>query len=84
MTPSEPPDEGGTWISSGQIYRELRRIGDEVAHLRADLVEVGHLREQTQRHETRLASLERRVWGLAGAAAAAGGVAGIAGQAIGG
>jgi uncharacterized membrane protein YjjP (DUF1212 family) len=44
--PPEPPDQGGTWISSGQIYAELRRIGDEVVQLRLQFTEVSQLRSE--------------------------------------
>lgn len=64
MTAPEPPDQGGTWISSGQIYAELRRIGDEVVQLRVALVEVTQLRTEVGQARTDMDALRAEVEAL--------------------
>ncbi len=61
-------DEGGVYISSGQMYSELRRLGEAVARIDAKL---DSLREQgagaaatLSDHEERLRALEGARWPL--------------------
>jgi hypothetical protein len=63
-SPPPPADQGGAWISSGQIYQELRRIGDEVVKLRLEMVQIPQLREALAEAKTELDALAAEVEAL--------------------
>ncbi|MDT0377218.1 hypothetical protein RM572_00310 [Streptomyces sp. DSM 42041] len=68
MSAPETTDEGGAWISSGQIYRELQRHNELLVKLTTQL--------ERGRYEERISALESRMWWLSGAATVAGAVLG--------
>lgn len=72
--------ESGVYISSGQVYQEVRGLSATVTRLEAkidSLTERLVAREELlQDHEDRLRALERKVWAAAGAGAAVGAAAG--------
>lgn len=75
MTGSE-----GVYISSGQVYQEVRTLAETVTRMDAKLdglTERLVAREDLlQDHEERLRALERKVWAAAGAGATVGAVGG--------
>lgn len=57
---------GDVVITTKELYDEVRATHDEVKAMRVEVAKIND-------HETRLRSLERKVWGAAGAAAVLGG-----------
>lgn len=62
MTP--PPDDPHTIVTLGEILKEVRSLKETL----------GHMPEKVTDHESRLRALERKVWGIGGAAALSGAV----------
>lgn len=67
----------GAFVSAREIYDELRRLSDVVVRLEARLT-ADNTRERVDELETRVSSLEQRVWRASGVAAALGAVVGVA------
>jgi hypothetical protein len=82
MTAEMPP--GSVVITPAQMYAEIRTMAEKVDHLAAVVDpalstirdDVSEIRDDLGDHETRIRSIERRVWVFAGTAMAGG--AGIA------
>ncbi len=66
-------EEDTVRVTMSDVYRLLLEVRDEVREMRP-------LPARIEDHETRIRSLERKVWAAAGAAAAAGGVLGTIAQ----
>ncbi|WP_424936661.1 MULTISPECIES: hypothetical protein [Bacteria] len=60
----------------------LREVYDLVTEVRDSVAIVPSMSDQIKDHETRIRSLERKVWIVAGAAAVIGGVLGKVGPAL--
>jgi len=71
------PDSGSVYITTTEMYRELRQVHDEVKGLRSDLKT---LMDDRADHEDRIRALERRVWTASGAATVIGAGAGVLAQ----
>lgn len=72
MTTEEP----GVYISSAQMYTELRSLHDAVARVDSKLQVMAAQSAMIADHEHRLRAMERRVWTASGAAAGLGGLGG--------
>lgn len=70
------PDPAGVYISSAQMYQELRSLSDGLTRVETKLDGIGQgltdLGKDVADHETRLRTLERMQWTAAGVAACAG------------
>jgi hypothetical protein len=79
MTTPDP----GVYVSSAEMYRELRALGDGVTRVETKLDHIGQglteLGKDVADHETRIRSLERARWPLP----TIGALAGVAGAATG-
>lgn len=73
MAPGQ--DEGGAWISAGEIYMRLERISEAVIRLEARLSSDDSAKE-IESLEGRVSALERLVWRAAGGATAVGAILG--------
>jgi hypothetical protein len=60
VTPQDP----GVYISSGQMYQEMRSLHDVVTRVDSKLDALSGQAQQIQDHETRLRALERGRWPL--------------------
>lgn len=60
MTPQDP----GVYISSAQMYQEMRSLHDVVTRVDSKLDALSGQAQQIQDHETRLRTLERGRWPL--------------------
>lgn len=60
MTPQDP----GVYISSAQMYQEMRSLHDVVTRVDSKLDALSGQAQQIQDHETRLRALERGRWPL--------------------
>ena len=69
----EPEEEDAVKVTLRDVYAIMLEVRDQVRDMHP-------LPSRIEDHETRIRSLERKVWAAAGAAAAAGGVVGIIGQ----
>jgi hypothetical protein len=69
--PVPPPQQGIAFTITGkEIWESLQRVAEGVADIKSDLHGVP---DAIKDHETRLRSIEKRLWVAAGFAAAAGG-----------
>lgn len=80
---SHPPADPGVYISSAQMYQELRSLSDGLTRVETKLDGIGQgltdLGKDVADHETRLRGLERARWPLP----TIGALAGVAGAATG-
>jgi hypothetical protein len=60
VTPQDP----GVYISSAQMYQEMRSLHDVVTRVDSKLDALSGQAQQIQDHETRLRALERGRWPL--------------------
>jgi hypothetical protein len=70
------PESGGAWVSSREIYDELRRLSDAVIRL-DERLSLDDTREELEALEERVTSLEQRVWRASGVAATLGALVGV-------
>ncbi|MFZ3556483.1 MULTISPECIES: hypothetical protein [unclassified Streptomyces] len=75
----QPPADPGVYISSAQMYQEMRSLHDVVTRVDSKLDALSGQANQIQDHETRLRTLERGRWPLP----ALGALTGVAGAATG-
>lgn len=75
----QPPADPGVYISSAQMYQEMRSLHDVVTRVDSKLDALSGQGRQLQDHETRLRTLERGRWPLPTIAT----LAGIAGATTG-
>lgn len=80
---STAPDPG-VYISSAQMYQELRSLSDGLTRVETKLDTIGHgvteLSKDVADHETRIRGLEHTVWRAAGGAGVLGAAAGVIAQ----
>jgi hypothetical protein len=72
-----PGPDPGIYITTTQMYQELRQVHDEVKGIRSDL---RTLMEDRADHEARIRALERRVWTASGMATVLGALGGVLAQ----
>jgi hypothetical protein len=82
-----PPADPGVYISSAQMYQEMRSLHDVVTRVETKIDgftnQAQALGQDIADHETRLRVLEKTVWRAAGAAAVLGAGAGIVASLLG-
>lgn len=69
---STPPADPGVYISSAQMYQEMRSLHDVVTRVDSKLDALSGQATQIQDHENRIRTLERGRWPLPTIAALAG------------
>jgi hypothetical protein len=78
------PDPAGVYISSAQMYQELRSLSDGLTRVETKLDGIGQgltdVGKDVADHESRIRALEHTMWRAAGGAAVLGAGAGIAAQ----
>ncbi|MFE9765130.1 hypothetical protein ACFYPC_11445 [Streptomyces sp. NPDC005808] len=78
------PQDPGVYISSGQMYQELRSLSDGVTRVETKLDTIGQglteVGKDVADHESRIRTLEHTMWRAAGGAAVLGAGAGIVAQ----
>lgn len=78
------PPEQGVYISSAQMYQELRSLSDGMTRMETKLDGIvqglSDVGKDVTDHETRIRALERRVWTASGAATVLGAGAGVVAQ----
>ena len=79
-----PAEPSGVYISSAQMYQELRSLSDGVNRVETKLDTIGQglteLSKDVADHESRLRTLEHTIWRAAGGAAVLGAGAGVVAQ----
>lgn len=77
-----PPADPGVYISSSQMYQEMRSLHDVVTRVETKLdaftTQAQNLTSELADHESRLRILEKAVWRAAGAATIVGAGVGVA------
>ncbi|MER5916202.1 hypothetical protein ABT124_38805 [Streptomyces sp. NPDC001982] len=80
MTPQDP----GVYISSPQMYQELRSLSDGLIQVETKLDTIGQnlteVGKDVADHESRIRSLEHTMWRASGAAAVLGAAGGVLAQ----
>jgi septal ring factor EnvC (AmiA/AmiB activator) len=82
-----PPADPGVYISSAQMYQEMRSLHDVVTRVETKLdaftTTAQNLGQDIADHESRLRILEKALWRAAGAAAVVGAGVGIGASLLG-
>jgi hypothetical protein len=78
------PEPSGVYISSAQMYQELRSLSDGVTRVETKLDTIGQglteVGKDVADHESRIRTLEHTMWRASGAAAVVGVAGGIIAQ----
>jgi hypothetical protein len=78
------PEPSGVYISSAQMYQELRSLSDGVTRVETKLDTIGQglteVGKDVADHESRIRSLEHALWRASGAAAVIGAAGGVIAQ----